>query len=82
MDTLIDHTSDMMEDVSIYSVTDLNLAIKAQLEGQFSQVWLKGEISNFKVPPSGHFYFSLKDSNSQIRAVMFKGYNQRLKFSS
>lgn len=77
---LIDKTSDMIEDVHVYSVTDLNLAIKAHLEGKFSQVWLRGEISNFKVPPSGHFYFSLKDSDSQIRAVMFKGYNYRLKF--
>lgn len=63
----------------VYSVSSLNQAIKAHLEGEFPQVWLKGEISNFKIPPSGHFYFSLKDKNSQIRAVMFKGHNHHLK---
>ena len=68
------------EGVKVYSVTDLNMAIKAQLEGSFPQIWVKGEISNFATPPSGHFYFSLKDSKSQIKAVMFKGFNSRLRF--
>ena len=66
--------------IQVYSVTDLSMAIKSQLEGSFPQVWVKGEISNFAIPPSGHFYFSLKDSKSQIKAVMFKGFNSRLKF--
>ncbi len=66
--------------VQVYSVTDLSLAIKSQLEGSFPQVWVKGEISNFATPPSGHFYFSLKDSKSQIKAVMFKGFNNQLRF--
>ena len=66
--------------VQVYSVTDLSMAIKSQLEGSFPQIWVKGEISNFVIPPSGHFYFSLKDSKSQIKAVMFKGLNSRLRF--
>ena len=66
--------------VKVYSVTDLSMAIKSQLENSFPQVWVKGEISNFVIPPSGHFYFSLKDSKSQIKAVMFKGFNGRLRF--
>ena len=66
--------------VQVYSVTDLSMAIKSQLEGAFPQVWVKGEISNFAIPPSGHFYFSLKDSKSQVKAVMFKGFNSRLRF--
>lgn len=64
----------------IYSVSDLNQAIRKQLEGGFQLVWLKGEISNFKHHTSGHFYFCLKDKKSQINAVMFKGFNARLKF--
>ena len=62
------------------SVSDLNQAIKSKLETGFSTVVLKGEISNFKAHSSGHFYFSLKDSESQISAVMFRGANSRLGF--
>ena len=65
---------------NIYKVSDINRAIKEQLEGQFSHIWVQGEISNFKAHSSGHFYFSLKDEKSQVNAVMFKGYNSRLKF--
>lgn len=62
------------------SVSDLNQAIKSNIENEFQTLWLKGEISNFKAHSSGHYYFSLKDSNSQISAVMFKGSNSRLNF--
>src|SRR5262245_16159440 len=64
----------------ILSVSDVNRAVKNSLEGQFKLLWLKGEISNFKPHTSGHFYFSLKDSKAQISAVMFRGFNQTLKF--
>ncbi len=64
----------------IYTVSEINKAIKSQLEGEFSYLWLQGELSNFKAHTSGHYYFSLKDSKSQINGVMFKGYNSRLKF--
>ncbi len=64
----------------VYSVSELNKLIRGQLEGQFSFIWIQGEISNFKAHTSGHFYFSLKDEKSQINAVMFKGYNSKLKF--
>jgi exodeoxyribonuclease VII large subunit len=64
----------------VMSVSDLNRSIKGLLEKTFSLLWVKGEISNFKVPSSGHLYFTLKDSKSQIRAVMFKGHAQALKF--
>ena len=79
-DSPLHDTNDYSPEVQVYSVTDLNTAIKSQLEGTFPQVWLQGEISNFKIPPSGHFYFSLKDKQSQIKAVMFKGCNSRLRF--
>lgn len=62
------------------SVEKLNLYIKQLLEGQMGVVWVQGEISNFKAHSSGHYYFSLKDSKSQITAVMFRGNNMRLKF--
>ena len=54
--------------------------IRGLLEGQFPIVWLKAEISGFKPHTSGHFYFNLKDSKSQISAVMFRGLNAGLKF--
>jgi exodeoxyribonuclease VII large subunit len=65
---------------AVLSVEQLNIQIKQLLEGQLGQVWVKGELSNFKAHTSGHFYFSLKDSKSQVTAVMFRGHNTRLKF--
>ena len=64
----------------VYSISELNGYIRNLLEGEFPHIWVKGEISNFKAHSSGHFYFSLKDKNSQINAVMFRGYNSKLKF--
>ncbi len=68
------------EEPHIYSVSEINSNIRQQLEGRFALLWIKGEISNFKAHSSGHFYFSLKDNKSQINAVMFRGFNSRLKF--
>lgn len=65
---------------AVLTVAQLNLRIKQVLEGQIGQVWVQGEISNFKAHTSGHFYFSLKDSKAQISAVMFRGSNSRLRF--
>ena len=53
----------------IISVGDLNRAIAASLEDRFDTVWVSGEISNFKAYDSGHWYFSLKDEEGQIRNV-------------
>ena len=50
------------------------------LEQGFSSVWVKGEISNLTKHGSGHWYFSLKDSDAQLGAVMFRGQNQRVRF--
>lgn len=61
------------------TVSELTLAIKLCLEPPFSHVFLKGEISNFKKQSSGHLYFSLKDSEAQISAVMFRGDASQLK---
>ena len=64
----------------ILSVGDLNRAIAASLEDRFDVVWVSGEISNFKAYDSGHWYFSLKDEEGQIRCVMFRGRNGQVGF--
>lgn len=64
----------------IYSVSEINNEIKFILEDSYPVVWISGEVSNFKTYSSGHMYFNLKDENSQISAVMFAGYNQKLNF--
>jgi exodeoxyribonuclease VII large subunit len=64
----------------ILSVSDLNKSIRDTLEGSYKLIWLRGEISNFKPHSSGHWYFSLKDSKAQVSAVMFRGFNQGIKF--
>jgi exodeoxyribonuclease VII large subunit len=72
--------SEVAKTEGVLSVEQLNKRIRGAIESQFFQVWVKGELSNFKAHSSGHFYFSLKDAQSQIKAVMFKGYNSKLKF--
>lgn len=67
-------------ETTVLTVEQLNLRIKQLLEGQMVSIWLRGEISNFKAHTSGHFYFSLKDAKSQISAVMFRGFNSKIKF--
>jgi exodeoxyribonuclease VII large subunit len=69
------------QETRIFSVTELSELIKARLEPEFSGVWVTGEISNFKIYSSGHAYFSLKDENSQLRAVSFYIAGQKLKFT-
>jgi exodeoxyribonuclease VII large subunit len=64
----------------IYTVSELNANIKSLLEEQFPFIWIVGEISNFRIPLSGHFYFTLKDQESQLSAVMFRGQQRQLKF--
>ena len=64
----------------ILTVSELTSRIKDLLEDNFPMIWLSGEISNFRIPASGHFYFNLKDDKAQINAVMFRGQNMNLKF--
>jgi exodeoxyribonuclease VII large subunit len=68
------------EDSGILTVSKLNQQIKKLLEGHFPFVWVRGEISNFRVPSSGHFYFTLKDEQSQIHAVFFRAQNRFMRF--
>lgn len=62
------------------TVTQLTDLIKTMLENSFQNILLRGEISNFKPSTSGHLYFSLKDADAQISAVMFRGSAQFLNF--
>ena len=73
----------MFETSVIYTVSDINNFIKAILtsEEKLKFIRVKGEISNFKAYPSGHFYFSLKDNDSVINAVMFAGYAKKVIFT-
>lgn len=67
---------DSAQSEHIYTVSSLNQEVKFLLEDTFSAIWVEGEISNFAAPGSGHWYFSLKDANAQVRCALFKG-NQR-----
>lgn len=64
----------------IYKVSELTAEIKALLEETYPFIWIIGEISNFRLPLSGHYYFTLKDPDAQINAVMFRGQQKQLKF--
>ncbi len=65
----------------IISVTDLNRSARRLLEGEFPMVFVEGEISNLARPSSGHWYFTLKDDQSQLRCAMFRNRNQRVRFA-
>lgn len=65
----------------IYTVSELNREIRVVMEDTWPDIWLEGEVSNFRAYPSGHWYFSLKDQDAQISAVMFAGVNRLLKFA-
>lgn len=62
------------------TVSELNSEIKTVLETGFSSVWVEGEITNFHAAASGHWYFSLTDGDSLIKAACFKGTNFRIRF--
>ena len=67
-------------DTQAMTVTEITYAIKQSLEGGFSHVTVHGEISNFKRQSSGHWYFSIKDTHSQLSCVCFRGSNSKLGF--
>jgi exodeoxyribonuclease VII large subunit len=64
----------------IFSVTELTLLIKQEVERTFLDIWVEGEISNLRIPSSGHIYLTLKDQQSQLRAVIFRSSGRHLKF--
>jgi exodeoxyribonuclease VII large subunit len=66
-------TSDLFPQASkIFTVSELTRNIRAALETKFGAVWVQGEVSNYKLQPSGHQYFTLKDARAQISCVIFR----------
>ena len=63
-----------------FSVTEVSSALKKTVEGAFSHVRVRGEVSGLKRPPSGHLYFDLKDDKAVINGVCWKGVANRLKY--
>jgi len=66
--------------LEVLTVSRLTALIKDSIEGSFPAVRVEGEISNFRPASSGHLYFSLKDSDAVIQAVMFRGRAAGLSF--
>ena len=66
----------------IYAVSEVNGLIKDLIDGtpQLSGLYIRGELSNYKIYPSGHHYFTLKDGQSALRCVMFKSSAMKLRF--
>lgn len=68
-------------DRRVWAVRELVAALRTSMEREYGDIWVEGEISNFRAPgSSGHLYFTLKDGDSQIRAVMFKSQARLLRF--
>ena len=64
----------------IYSVSELNAAIRGALDERFRDVWVSGEISGIKLAASGHYYFTLKERDSQVKCVAFRSSHRYWKF--
>ena len=71
-----------MNENRVLSVTELNEIIKSLVDATpiLNNVCIKGELSNYKIYPSGHHYFTLKDQNSSLKCVMFKSSASKLRF--
>ena len=84
VDTLVDYLDSPVPVESrkdhIFSVTELTQSIKNLLETQFPPLWLEAEISNFRKPSSGHFYFTLKDERAQIQGIMYRSSASKVPF--
>ena len=72
----------MNQDRPVFTVSDINQYIKALIgnDENLKYIYVKGEISNFKMASNGHFYFSLKDDKSLIGAMMFSNYANKINF--
>src|SRR3954462_11835500 len=66
-------TANFLQQTSkIFTVSELTRSIRGTLETKFSAIWVQGEISNYKLHPSGHQYFTLKDQRAQISCVIYR----------
>jgi len=68
------------ESRKIYKVSEINRIVKNLVEGEFPEIWLEGEVSNLTLHSSGHLYFSLKDEEAQINAIMYNWEVGQLEF--
>jgi exodeoxyribonuclease VII large subunit len=71
---------DLTPERMIYSVAELNAAIRAVLDEAFQDIWVTGEISGLKLATSGHYYFTLKEREAQVRCVSFRSAHRYWKF--
>src|ERR1700746_1558389 len=66
-------TADFFQQTArVFTVSELTRSIRGMLETKFGSVWVQGEISNYKLHPSGHQYFTLKDQRAQISCVIWR----------
>src|ERR1700722_7288052 len=66
---------------TVYSVSELNREVRVLLESGIGSVWVQGELSNLSRPSSGHWYFSLKDGEAQVRCCMYRTRNILARFA-
>ena len=66
----------------VLSVSQLNRQARMTIEQRFHQIWVSGELSSFARPASGHWYFTLKDNDAQVRCAMFANANRRARMAS
>ena len=71
---------DLTPERRIYSVSELNAAIRAMLDAEFRDIWVSGEISGLKLASSGHYYFTLKERDAQLKCVAFRSAHRYWKF--
>jgi exodeoxyribonuclease VII large subunit len=74
-------TPEIVQEKEVLTVHQLNQTARQLLEGSFQLIWIKGELSNVALPPSGHIYFTLKDARAQVRCALFKGNGRRVNFT-
>ena len=65
---------------AVLTVSELTTRLREVLEERFPAVWVEGEISNYRLYGSGHTYFTLKDADAQLRAVLFRNRMRRIRF--
>jgi exodeoxyribonuclease VII large subunit len=71
---------DLTPERRIFSVSEINAAIRAMLDQEFRDIWVSGEISGLKLAASGHYYFTLKERDAQLKCVAFRSAHRYWKF--
>src|SRR5438445_12855718 len=66
---------------TLYTVSALTALLRVHIESAFSDVWVEGDVSNLRIPISGHAYFTLPDASTQVRAVLFRAVVRSQRFA-